>query len=151
MAVTSRIGTNSVSGAYEMPNSSPLYNSFRLIVKAMTESIADKFPESLPAFQHMFPDDAACARYLEAIRWRSGFACPRSADKPSPFASLRAPVCFGAERSRSALTDGSTPSTPSDRCSAWQSKLRRRLTRSFMTVTGNIPASSLGNKRISTR
>ncbi len=37
--------------------------------------MADKFPESLPGFQKMFPDDAACARYLEAsptgyvIRW----------------------------------------------------------------------------------
>jgi len=48
-------------------------------------SVADKFPDSLPAFQRMFPDDAACARYLEAIRWRSGFACPRCADLAEPF------------------------------------------------------------------
>lgn len=48
-------------------------------------SIADKFPDSLPAFQRMFPDDGACARYLEAIRWRSGFACPRCADQAEPF------------------------------------------------------------------
>ena len=48
-------------------------------------SVADKFPDSLPAFQRMFPDDAACARYLEAIRWRSGFACPRCADQAEPF------------------------------------------------------------------
>lgn len=46
------------------------------IVKAATTRMtrmADKFPESLPGFQKMFPDDAACARYLEAIRWRDGF------------------------------------------------------------------------------
>lgn len=33
------------------------------------------FPRSLPAFQRHFPDDAACAAYLEAIRWPSGFVC----------------------------------------------------------------------------
>jgi hypothetical protein len=27
------------------------------------------FPTSLPEFQRVFPDDAACASYLEAIRW----------------------------------------------------------------------------------
>lgn len=41
------------------------------------EDLAAKYPESLPAFQQMFPDDAACARCLESIRWRDGFACPR--------------------------------------------------------------------------
>lgn len=41
--------------------------------------MADKFPESLPGFQKMFPDDAACAKYLEAIRWRDGFQCPKCA------------------------------------------------------------------------
>jgi hypothetical protein len=35
------------------------------------------FPKSLPGFQKLFPDDAACARYLEQIRWPEGFQCPR--------------------------------------------------------------------------
>jgi hypothetical protein len=35
------------------------------------------FPTSLPEFQRAFPDDAACARYLESIRWPDGFACPK--------------------------------------------------------------------------
>lgn len=30
--------------------------------------MADKFPEAMPGFQKMFLDDAACARYLEAIQ-----------------------------------------------------------------------------------
>ncbi len=34
------------------------------------------FPTSLPEFQRVFPDDAACAKYLEAVRWPEGFACP---------------------------------------------------------------------------
>ena len=34
------------------------------------------FPKSLPGFQKMFPDDAACAAYLEKIRWPDVFDCP---------------------------------------------------------------------------
>ncbi len=34
------------------------------------------FPESLPEFQGLFPDDAACASYLEKSRWSEGFVCP---------------------------------------------------------------------------
>lgn len=33
------------------------------------------FPGSLPEFQTLFPNDLACAAYLEAIRWRDGFRC----------------------------------------------------------------------------
>jgi hypothetical protein len=35
------------------------------------------FPRSLPEFQRLFPNDAACAEYLEKLRWRGGFVCPR--------------------------------------------------------------------------
>src|SRR6266481_4953847 len=34
------------------------------------------FPTSLPEFQKVFPNDAACAKYLEALRWPKGFVCP---------------------------------------------------------------------------
>ena len=43
------------------------------------------FPKSLPEFQRLFPDDAACAAYLEAARWREGFVCPHCATKGEPF------------------------------------------------------------------
>src|SRR5207248_2828560 len=33
------------------------------------------FAGSLPELQRLFPDDTACAAYLEAIRWRGGFVC----------------------------------------------------------------------------
>lgn len=33
------------------------------------------FPTSLPEFQRVFPDDGACARYLESLRWPTGFTC----------------------------------------------------------------------------
>ena len=33
------------------------------------------FPTTLPEFQRVFPDDRACARYLEHLRWPNGFTC----------------------------------------------------------------------------
>jgi len=42
------------------------------------------FPKSLPDFQRLFPDDAACARYLEQIRFRTGFVCPSCNAKGEP-------------------------------------------------------------------
>lgn len=43
------------------------------------------FPRSLPEFQRLFPDDAACAAYLENIRWRQGFVCPKCSDTQEPY------------------------------------------------------------------
>lgn len=42
------------------------------------------FPRSLPDFQRLFPDEAACADYLERARWGEGFVCPHCsvADEP---------------------------------------------------------------------
>ncbi len=37
----------------------------------------DRFPDSLIAFQRMFPDDDACAGWLMSVRWPEGFECPR--------------------------------------------------------------------------
>jgi hypothetical protein len=34
------------------------------------------FPSSLPQFQKFFPNDKACAKYLESLRWPEGFTCP---------------------------------------------------------------------------
>lgn len=42
------------------------------------------FPKSLPDFQRLFPDDGACAKYLEAIRFRSGFECAHCHDRAEP-------------------------------------------------------------------
>jgi len=43
------------------------------------------FPTTLPEFQHVFPDDAACAKYLEGLRWPDGFACPNCGHKDKPY------------------------------------------------------------------
>ncbi len=43
------------------------------------------FPRSLPEFQRLFPDDAACAAYLEKSRWDGGFVCPHCQMGGEPF------------------------------------------------------------------
>ena len=43
------------------------------------------FPRSLPEFQRMFPDDAACAAYLEKSHWPNGFVCPHCQTVGAPF------------------------------------------------------------------
>src|SRR3954462_11351839 len=43
------------------------------------------FPESLPEFQRLFPDDTACAADLEKARWGEGFACPNCGVVGEPF------------------------------------------------------------------
>ena len=43
------------------------------------------FPNSLPQFQKLFPDDAACARYLEGAKWPDGFCCPTCKASGEPF------------------------------------------------------------------
>jgi len=51
----------------------------------MSEDTALPFPKSLPEFQRLFPDDAACAAYVERLRWRDGFACPKCGERGEPF------------------------------------------------------------------
>lgn len=44
-----------------------------------------RFPKSLPEFQRLFPDDAACMAYLEKARWKNGFICPHCGVVDQPF------------------------------------------------------------------
>ena len=43
------------------------------------------FPTSLPEFQTVFPDDKACANYLETMRWPNGFTCPKCGEAGKPY------------------------------------------------------------------
>lgn len=82
--------------------------------------LADTFPESLPAFQRMFPDDAACALYLESIRWRDGFECPRCKSTAEPMLLGRPGVlrCKGCKRDI-ALTAGTVMERTHTPLSTW--------------------------------
>jgi hypothetical protein len=44
-----------------------------------------EFPANLLDFQRMFPNEAACLRYLEQMRWPSGFTCEKCATVGEPF------------------------------------------------------------------
>ncbi len=43
------------------------------------------FPTSLPEFQQVFPNDQACSKYLEEVRWPDGFTCPKCAFTAEPY------------------------------------------------------------------
>ena len=43
------------------------------------------FPTTLPEFQGVFPDEVACAKYLERLRWPHGFACPKCGQVGEPY------------------------------------------------------------------
>src|SRR5271165_3599350 len=49
------------------------------------------FPQSLPEFQRLFPDDAACAAYLGRARWPDGFVCPHCGLIAEPFRMVTRP------------------------------------------------------------
>lgn len=83
--------------------------------------MADKFPQSLPEFQKMFPDDLACARYLEAVRWRDGFECPKCGVAAEPFRFANRPGvlrCKGCKRD-TALTAGTVMERTHTPLSTW--------------------------------
>lgn len=62
------------------------------------------FPTSLPDFQRMFPDDAACATYLERIRWPETFVCPHDGWQGEPYRFAGRP---GVLRCRECMRDTS--------------------------------------------
>lgn len=66
------------------------------------------FPRSLPDFQRLFPNDAACATYLEGAKWPKGFACPwcRAKREPYRFANRPGVLRCKACRKDVALTAG---------------------------------------------
>jgi transposase-like protein len=43
------------------------------------------FSRSLPEFQRLFPDEAACAAYLERARWGDGFTCELCSSPGEPY------------------------------------------------------------------
>lgn len=66
------------------------------------------FPKSLPSFQKLFPDDAACARYLQQVRWENGFVCPKCGEKREPYRFASRPGVLRCKSCRNdiALTAG---------------------------------------------
>src|SRR6202163_3680433 len=58
------------------------------------------FPTSLKGFQALFPDDAACAAYLERARWHAGFVCPHCNENGEPFRIATRPTTMQCRKCR---------------------------------------------------
>ena len=43
------------------------------------------FPTTLPEFQRVFPNDEACAAFLESVRWPTGFICGKCGQQSEPY------------------------------------------------------------------
>lgn len=79
------------------------------------------FPRSLPEFQRLFPDDAACAGYLERIRWEQGFTCPHCSTMGEPFRFANRPGVLRCRQCRKdiALTAGTVMERTHTPLSVW--------------------------------
>jgi Transposase zinc-ribbon domain len=71
------------------------------VVMDVDQHAALPFPRSLPEFQRLFPDDAACAEYLEKARWEKGFVCPRCEASGEPFHISTRPGVLTCRKCRS--------------------------------------------------
>src|SRR5580693_1591300 len=79
------------------------------------------FPGSLPEFQRLFPDDAACAAYLEAIRWRDGFVCKWCGEASEPYRFANRPQVLRCRKCQrdNALTAGTVMERTRTPLSIW--------------------------------
>ena len=79
------------------------------------------FPHSLPEFQRLFPDDLACAAYLERARWRNGFVCPYCQATGEPFRFANRPTVLRCRRCRkdAGLTVGTVMENSHTALSVW--------------------------------
>lgn len=79
------------------------------------------FPRSLPEFQRLFPDEAACAAYLERARWNDGFICPRCGTTGDPYryANRAGVLCCRKCRKETRLTAGTVMERTHTPLSVW--------------------------------
>jgi hypothetical protein len=60
------------------------------------------YPRSRPEFERFFPDEDACAAYLERLSWPDGFVCPACGAVGEPWrGSRRRLVCRGCQHQTS--------------------------------------------------
>src|SRR5271156_4892395 len=80
-----------------------------------------RLPQSLPEFQRLFPDDAACAAYLEKTRWSGGFVCPHGQASGEPFRFANRPGILRCRTCRrdTGLTVGTVMARSHTPLSAW--------------------------------
>jgi transposase-like protein len=64
------------------------------------------YPRSYREFVGMFPDDEACAAYLEQLRWSRGFICPGCGSTAEPWHQTRGRLVCPACRHQVSVTSG---------------------------------------------
>ena len=64
------------------------------------------YPRTYREFVEMFPDDPACARYLEALRWPTGFACLKCGAAAEPWRQTRGRLLCRSCRRHTTVTSG---------------------------------------------
>ena len=79
------------------------------------------FPRSLPEFQRLFPDEAACAAYLERARWGNGFVCPHcwTTGEPYRYSTRPGVLCCRKCRRETRLTVGTVMESTHTPLSVW--------------------------------
>lgn len=63
------------------------------------------YPEDLSGFDRFFPEESACERFLERLRWPNGFVCTACGYAGAPWRSSRGPLCPKCRR-RAYVTAG---------------------------------------------
>lgn len=64
------------------------------------------YPSTYREFITMFPDDAACAAYLEKLRWQDGFVCPACSTRAAPWRHTRGRFVCSECRHQSTVSAG---------------------------------------------
>src|SRR5664280_108403 len=91
------------------------------IVMDIDQHAALPFPQSLSEFQRLFPNDAACAEYLEKARWENGFVCPHCGAAGEPFRIATRPGVLACRKCRrhTGLTVGTVMERSHTPLSTW--------------------------------
>lgn len=96
-------------------------NAPTLILMDVDQHAGLPFPRSLREFQRLFPGDAACAEYLEKVRWGDGFVCPHCGVTGEPFRISTRPGVLACRncRRQTGLTVGTVMERSHTPLSTW--------------------------------
>jgi transposase-like protein len=64
------------------------------------------YPQTWGQFEDWFASEIDCLRYLERLRWREGFVCPRCGCRDDPYRADRARLICRACRLQCTVTSG---------------------------------------------
>lgn len=65
-----------------------------------------EYPRDLVAFEEWFPDEEACVRFLERLRWPDGFICPGCGEQGEPWRASRERLVCPSCRKQVSVTAG---------------------------------------------